>query len=283
MAQADDRDGVRVVLSAAQLAAVLGRQSINQAEMLSNRLWGGLQIVGGVLEMVGAGALCVLPEPTLASKAGCIVFGVHGSDTAAAGLRQVWTAQDTATLTQQGTAKLAEAMRASPDLANSIGLSLDIAVPFGFAGSIKAARATRVAMGRVSLEMHEAKAGGRVSGHTLRKHVGRTEAQLRERLRLEPTRRVVSSFTDIEQAEWAISETMRANTLRIKEWASSPTDDLVLNKDVGRKIGHAIIRESGRLVNSSRVVVVLKYETHNGMPYYILTAMLDAQTNIETN
>ncbi|NIF77980.1 hypothetical protein F3J20_11320 [Paraburkholderia sp. Cy-641] len=92
----EDSSGVSVVLSAPQLAAVLARQSISQAEMLSNRLWGGLQIVGGALEMVGAGALCVLPEPTMASKAGCIVFGVHDSDTAAAGLRQAWTGQDTA-------------------------------------------------------------------------------------------------------------------------------------------------------------------------------------------
>ncbi|WP_322011102.1 hypothetical protein [Paraburkholderia sp. J12] len=53
-----DPGGVRVVLSALQLAAVLTRQSISPTEMLSNRLWGGLQIVGGLLEMVGAGALC---------------------------------------------------------------------------------------------------------------------------------------------------------------------------------------------------------------------------------
>ena len=65
----------------------------------------------------------------MASKAGCIVFGVHGSDTAAAGLRQVWTGRDTATLIQRGTTKLAEAMKASPDIANNIGLSLDIATP----------------------------------------------------------------------------------------------------------------------------------------------------------
>ncbi|MGF6542168.1 hypothetical protein OKW32_005518 [Paraburkholderia youngii] len=97
-----------------------------------------MQVVGGVLEMVGAGALCVLPEPTMASKAGCVVFGVHGSDTAAAGLRQIWTGRDTATLTQQGTTKLAEAMKASPDIANNIGLSVDIVVPFSFAGSIRA-------------------------------------------------------------------------------------------------------------------------------------------------
>ncbi|MBB5498268.1 hypothetical protein HDG37_002468 [Paraburkholderia sp. MM5384-R2] len=97
MSYQQDSDGVRVVLSAPQLAAVLSRQSISPTEMLSNRLWGGLQVVGGVLEMVGAAALCVLPEPTMASKAACVVFGVHGSDTASAGLRQIWTGRDTAT------------------------------------------------------------------------------------------------------------------------------------------------------------------------------------------
>ena len=275
MAQADDRDGVRVVLSAAQLAAVLGRQSINQAEMLSNRLWGGLQIVGGVLEMVGAGALCVLPEPTLASKAGCIVFGAHGSDTAAAGWRQVWTAQDTDTLTQRGAAKLAEAMNASPDLASRIGLSLDIAVPFGFAGSIRAARAARVTMGRISLDMHEAKAGSRVGGHTLRKHVGRTEAQLRERLRLEPKRDVVSSFRNLQAAEWAISRVMESNALAIRNWSrTNPMRPLVLELDVGKKVGYGIPRATGKLKDMSVVRVVLAFERHNGMPYYILTSYL---------
>jgi hypothetical protein len=89
MSREENPDGVRVVLSASQLAALLGRHSIDPAEMASNRLWGGLQLVGGLLEMVGAGALCVTPEPTMASKAGCIAFGAHGVDTAAAGLRQV--------------------------------------------------------------------------------------------------------------------------------------------------------------------------------------------------
>ncbi|MBB5500450.1 RNase A-like domain-containing protein [Paraburkholderia sp. MM5384-R2] len=276
MPGADNAEGVKVVLSAPQLAAVLSRQSISQTEMLSNRLWGGLQVVGGVLEMVGAGALCVLPDPTMASKAGCVVFGVHGSDSAAAGLRQVWTGQDTVTLTQQGTTKLAEAMKASPDMANNIGLYLDIAVPFGFAGSIRAARAARVTMGRVNLQMHEAKAGSRIGGHTLLKHVGRTEAQLRERLRLEPEKKVVSSFVNLEEAEWAISETMRANALQIHAWTkAAPNRVLTLRKDVARKVGYALVRKTDRLVDSSKVEVVLKYGAYNGMPYYILTAMLD--------
>src|SRR5579871_4897314 len=236
MSYQQDSDAVRVVLSAPQLAAVLTRQSISPTEMLSNRLWGGLQLVGGLLEMVGAGALCVMPEPTMASKAGCIVFGAHGSDSAAAGLRQVWTGQDTATLTQQGTTKLAEAMKADPDMANHIGLSLDMVVPFGFAGSIKAARAASITIGRISLRMHEARDGSRIGGHTIEKHVGKNEAWLRDRLKLDPHIGAASSFTDIRLAEWAISETMQVNATKIKAWAAAPRNDLVLIFDVGRSV-----------------------------------------------
>ncbi|SMG60817.1 RNase A-like domain-containing protein [Paraburkholderia susongensis] len=271
-----DSDGMRVVLSAPQLAAVLTRQSISRSEMASNRLWGGLQVVGGVLEMAGAAALCVLPDPTMASKAGRIAFGVHGSDTAAAGFRQVWTGQDTATLTLRGTAKLAEAMKVSPDMANNIGLSLDIVVPFGFAGSIKAARAASVTMGRINLQMHEAKAlNPRLGGHTIEKHVGRTAEQLRERLRLEPKRDVVSSFRDLPAAEWAISRVMESNTLQIRSWAQSESKrPLVLIQDVERKVGYGVIRASGELKDMSTIRIVIKLEEYNGMPYYVLTSYL---------
>ncbi|SMG60815.1 RNase A-like domain-containing protein [Paraburkholderia susongensis] len=252
MSYQQDSDGVRVVLSAPQLAAVLTRQSISRSEMASNWLWGGLQIVGGVLEMVGAAALCVLPDPTMASKAGCIVFGVHGSDTAAAGLRQVWTGQDTATLTLRGTAKLAEAMKVSPDMANNIGLSLDIAVSVGVAGSIKAVRASEITMGRIKLMDHEAKAlNPKLGGHTILKHVEKDETWLRNRLKHEPKRTTVSSFRSIESAEWAISEVMQHNASRIQAWTQSTarSKPLELTRDVG-------------------------YETYNGMPYYVMTASL---------
>jgi hypothetical protein len=271
MSYQQDSDGVRVVLSAPQLAAVLSRQSISLTEMLSNRLWGGLQIVGGVLEMVGAAALCVLPEPTMASKSGCIIFGVHGSDTAAAGLRQVWTGQDTATLTQQGTTKLAEAMKASPDMANNIGLSVDMVVPLGFAGSIKAARAARVTMGRINLEMHEAKAlNPRLGGHTIKEHIGKSEEYLRARLKKYPKMDVASSFHDIGTAELAISKVMQNNSLKIQSWAQSqPSYFLVLNERVGSSVGYGVVRETEELVRLHGVRVVLKCETYNGMPCYI--------------
>ncbi len=274
----DETDGVRVVLSAPQLVAVLARQSISQTEMAINRLWGGLAIVGGVLEMAGAAALCVAPEPTGLSKLGCVVFGVHGSDTAAAGLRQIWTAHDTTTLMYHGASKLAEAMKAPPEMADNIGLSLDIAVPFGLAGIVKAVRVSSITMGRIELMRHEATAANpRLGGHTLLKHVGRTEAQLRERLRLEPRRDVVSSFYNLASAEWALSEAARQNAQAISTWAKfAPVNDtLIVRADVGRNAGYGVIRDTAKLVEMRKVKIVLKMEKYNGMPYYIFTSYLE--------
>jgi hypothetical protein len=275
MTQQNETDEVRVVLSAPQLAAVLSRQSISQAEMMSNRLWGGLQILGGVLEMAGASVLCVAPEPTGLSKVGCVTFGVHGADTAAAGLHQVWTGFDTATLTYQGVSKLAEVMKAPPEMVDHIGLSLDLGVSFGIAGVLKAARVSSVTMGRISLMQHEAMPGSRIGGHTLLKHVGKTDAQLLERAKAEPSRALISTFTNIESAEWAISEVMRVHSKQIKIWAQSPRRKfLTLSSDVGKPVGRVLSAESGKIADGREIVVVLKYEKYNGMPYYILTTYI---------
>ncbi len=159
-------------------------------------------------------------------------------------------------------------------MANNIGLSLDMVVPFGFAGSIKAARAASVTLGRINLMQHEAKPGSRIGGHTFEKHVGKNETWLRERLKCEPHIRGASSFTDIRVAEWAISETMQANAMKIKAWTVAPHNDLILVTDVGRDVGKIVIRQSGEYRPASRVRVILRYQTYNGMPYYVLTAML---------
>lgn len=192
----EDHDGeVRIVLSAAQLAAVLKRQTISPGEMLSNRLWGGLQVVGGVLEMTGAAALCVAPEPTGLTKLGCVAFGVHGADAAAAGLKQVWTARETSALLQQGVSKLVDTAKAPPEMADHVGLSLDLAVPFGLAGAVKAIRASSITAGRINLLRHEASATNhRFGGHTIAKHVGKNDAYLRLGLKMSRRRTLYPRF-----------------------------------------------------------------------------------------
>ncbi|MBR8459242.1 hypothetical protein KDW07_19015 [Burkholderia dolosa] len=273
----EDHDGeVPIVLSAAQLAAVLKRQTISPGEMLSNRLWGGLQVVGGVLEMTGAAALCIAPEPTGLTKLGCVAFGVHGADTAAAGLKQIWTGRQTSALLQHGVSKLVDAAKAPPEMADHVGLSLDLAVPFGLAGAIKAIRASSITAGRIDLIRHEATAvNPRLGGHTIAKHVGKSGTDLMARLRAEPDLRLVSSFTNIAEAEWAISKVMQINAFRIEAWANSGTAmRLVLNENVGRSVGYGVSSTKGYIDKLSYVQVVLVRRSYNGMPFYILTSYL---------
>jgi hypothetical protein len=69
---------------------------------------------------------------------------------------------------------------------------------------------------------------------------------------------------------------MRLEAIRIDAWAKSPLrgKPLELTREVGRVLGYGIHRKTGALTNMSVVHVVLKHETYNGMPYYVLTAYL---------
>jgi hypothetical protein len=273
----EETAGVRIVLSPVQLAAVLADDSISEDATWTNRLWGGLRLVGGVVELAGAGVLCLAPEPTLASKAGCVVFGVHGADTTVAGARQAWSGRDIQSLTHSGAAALASALGASPGSAQAIGMTVDIAVPFAVAGWVGAARVASVRAGRIHLVQHEAQAGSRLGGHTILKHVGKTEAELRARLAAERDLRAASSFMTIEHAERSISRGLRANATQIQAWArnaavAKKTANLPIEYDAGSVIGQVVPRLSGQLQKTSRIRIVLKLQTYNNMPYYILTA-----------
>ncbi|MEY4583117.1 MAG: hypothetical protein RL701_7820 [Pseudomonadota bacterium] len=270
----EQEEGVRVVMSAAQLAAILAGESLGEPATFTNRVWGGLRVVGGTLELVGAGALCLAPEPTMASKAGCVVFGLHGSDTLVAGARQTWTGRDTADLTQAGASKLARTMGADAATADRIGLAVDIGVPLAMSALLGAARLAAVRGGRISLIEHEAQAGSKLGGHTIAKHVGRTETQLRARLAAEPRVQVASTFANIRDAEEAISKVLRLESAAVKAWAqaATPASALRLTRDVGVQVGTGVVRATGQLSRLQKVRVVLVYKSYNGMPYYILTA-----------
>ncbi|WP_429334619.1 RNase A-like domain-containing protein [Paraburkholderia sp. 35.1] len=89
-------------------------------------------------------------------------------------------------------------------------------------------------------------------------------------------RRVVSSFTDLQTAEWAISKVIQDNAARITTWAQSHTGSirLELTGDAGRQVGYGVIRKTGEMVNLSKVHMFLIRKEYNGMPYYVLTAYL---------
>jgi hypothetical protein len=95
------------------------------------------------------------------------------------------------------------------------------------------------------------------------------------RLRNEPERQLVSSFTNLQMAEWAISKVMNKNSSKIKAWTQSSSKiPLILNENVGRSAGYGISREKGFVTNLKYVQVVLVRKEYNGMPFYIATSYL---------
>ncbi len=273
----DEQSSISVVLTPVQLAAILKGDSISSESTLSNRLWGGLTLVAGVAEMVGGAALCAVPEPTGATKVGCVVLGGHGIDTASTGLQEVWTGREIRTLTDRGFAELAGRLGATPGSGQALGLAAEVGVPVGFAGAIKAARVSSIVAGRISLSRHEAVVTGGIGGHTLAKHVGKTKEFLEARLRANPKLAAASTFHSVADAEHAINTLMRRETARVETWASltSGSKKLTLYGTVAGDIGFVLNRGAKEVVRGTELVIVLKRQIYNGMPYFILTAYLD--------
>jgi hypothetical protein len=128
---ASEDEGLEIVLTPIQLAAIFERGTIESEGSLGNRLWGGLSIIGGALEMVGAGALLLAPEPTMATKVGGSALGLHGLDTVGAGVRQVISGKSESTYTAEGVKATAMALGADERTAGQIGMGVDIGVPRG--------------------------------------------------------------------------------------------------------------------------------------------------------
>lgn len=267
-------EGLSLVLSPTQLAAILSGQAITEDETISNRLWGGLKILGGSLEMVASAALLLAPEPTMVTKVSGAALGVHGSDTISSGLWQIWTGRPQQTLTEQAAATLALRLGADPKTASQIGVWVDIAVPAGASLGPGIARIIAIRTGRIILIEHEAAAGSRVGGHTLLRHVGKTEAELRARLLTDTGIPVASSFKSLEVAERVLYQGLRANKTSIESWARSgaPGARRAFSYVASEFVGHGVVRTSGQLVQMKKITIVLKMEQYAGKLYYILTA-----------
>jgi len=269
-----DDDGLTMVLSPAQLALVLNGQDINTTETRTNRLWAGLGVIGGTLEIVGAGALLLAPEPTMVTKAGGVVLGAHGIDTVSTNFWQMWTGKKQRTLTDQSAAALARALGADPATADKIGTGVDIAVPIVVTLGVGAARVAAIRAGRISLIEHEAAAGSRVGGHTILKHVGKTEAELQARLAAEAGIPAASTFESLEVAERTLYQGLKSNRSAIEAWAktAAPGARKAFFYNAPNPVGQGVVRATNQLVKMSKVRFVLKMEAYQGKLYYILTA-----------
>jgi len=180
-------------------------------------------------------------------------------------------------LTERSAASLAMQLGADRTTAESVGTAVDIAVPIAVSAAVGAARLLSIRFGRITLAEHEASTGSRLGGHTIAKHVGKTEAELRARLVAEPRRQFASTFKSLDCAERVIYRAPRSNKRAIEAWAKTarPFETREFYYTAGDTIGSALLRATDQIYPSRTACVVLKMQPYNGELYYILTTYLE--------
>src|ERR1700676_3920013 len=109
-------------------------------------------------------------------------------------------------------------------------------------------------------------------GHILRKHVGQTDEQLRERLEQERHISGASTYTDRAAAEHAVGSAIAQSQGRIQRWlyGSGGHPNLVLDYDSEDPLGRTMNRGENQSHPCKHALVVLKYAGPNR--YYVLTS-----------
>jgi hypothetical protein len=109
-------------------------------------------------------------------------------------------------------------------------------------------------------------------GHTLDKHVGRSDSELRERLDRERNISAASTWTNREIAEETIGQALRAEHDTIARWEARgfPRPNLALHFDAGRVIGRSMRHGEERSSPATQAVIVVKADGPNG--FYVLTS-----------
>ncbi|WP_460319184.1 RHS repeat-associated core domain-containing protein [Pseudomonas ogarae] len=120
------------------------------------------------------------------------------------------------------------------------------------------------------LAAHEAR-----GGHLMKKHIGRSEAQLRKRLDSEPHVPTASTFPDRATAELSVSSVLKAKETEIDGFLRRPEKKLMLQQSFPAPVGVGVIRKSGKLENLSVVVLVLKKSKESSTGYNLLTGYVE--------
>jgi hypothetical protein len=118
-----------------------------------------------------------------------------------------------------------------------------------------------------------------MGGHTLARHVGKTDADLADRLRREPEISSASTYTDRRIAERTVAAALASADGKLASWQrrSGRRPNLVLHFiDPSRQpLGRSLSRGRQASVSCDRVLVVLRWDERSGR-FYVLTSYPEA-------
>jgi hypothetical protein len=111
-------------------------------------------------------------------------------------------------------------------------------------------------------------------GHILSRHVGKSDAELRDRLQREADISAASTYTDRETAEHVVGTTLQQAQSRIERWLDRKTNhpNLVLDYhgDAAHPIGRTLHHGDSASQPCSNAVVVLRWD--GDRQYHVLTS-----------
>jgi hypothetical protein len=120
----------------------------------------------------------------------------------------------------------------------------------------------------------------RLGGHTLQRHVGKSDQELAERLRREPQITAASSYDDAKMASRVVGTALARSASRLDRWLArrGPRTNLVLNytQSSGPPIGRSLLRGERTSRPCDRAVVVLRWDDRRNQ-WYVLTSYPEAR------
>lgn len=114
----------------------------------------------------------------------------------------------------------------------------------------------------ISLAAHEG-----VGGHTMARHVARTDAQLIAR-----KKRFSSTFNDVGAAEIATATNIATNQSKINQWLSTNDARLEITSPMDPADGRIYVRSRQAFESPTKVITVLERTSSTPGGYYILTS-----------
>jgi hypothetical protein len=127
---------------------------------------------------------------------------------------------------------------------------------------------------QTSAPSHDLSQDEAAGGHTLTRHVGRTDEELRERLRHERNISAASTYTDRATAELAVGVALQQNQAKIERWldreGGHPNLVIDYDGDPAHPIGRTMHRGDDQSQPCSHAVIVLKWD--GDRRYHVLTS-----------
>jgi hypothetical protein len=110
-----------------------------------------------------------------------------------------------------------------------------------------------------------------LGGHTLARHVGRSDGELRDRLRRESGISAASTYTDRAIAERVVAEAIAASAGAMRRWEgrSGARPNFIVDYTAGSPVGRTLRRGARASEPCARAVVVLRWHTRDRRAYVL--------------